>query len=134
MAQRKKEHFDGKSLRRMRKARNLTQEQVGVEVDVTQQSIKQWENGKTTPSAKNTEKLCELFGVPYWEFLTKEAEWAYENFVVSAWRGMDSPTGKQREQTEHLLKVAEKLNALPLDVEDDDDETSPVDLMEADDE
>lgn len=106
----------------------MTQSQVATEIGVTEWTVGQWENTGRVPSDANIKKLCALFNVPYWDFLTDETQWAYEHFVVSALRGGNAPDKEQREQSEHLLKIAEKLNALPIIDKDDEEDEDENDI------
>ena len=71
-----------------------------------------------------------LFDVPYWDFLTNETQWAYEHFIVSALRGGHAPDKEEREQSEHLLKIAEKLNALPITDKDEDEDENDIGITD----
>jgi transcriptional regulator with XRE-family HTH domain len=57
------EQLVGPSLRALRKERGLTQAQLGTEVGVTGSAVGQWEQGRTTPSWQQLQKLAEFFGV-----------------------------------------------------------------------
>lgn len=53
----------GKNVRKYRKLRGLSQEQLAEKVDVAMKTVSQWENGKTFIEHKNLQKLCEVLGV-----------------------------------------------------------------------
>ncbi|MCI8331386.1 MAG: helix-turn-helix transcriptional regulator [Clostridiales bacterium] len=47
----------------LRKARSLTQEQLGKQLGVTGQAISKWENAESMPDIMQLPRLCEIFGV-----------------------------------------------------------------------
>ena len=50
-------------IRRLRKERGYSQEQMARKLHVTQGAVSQWENGVTTPSADQIAALADLFGI-----------------------------------------------------------------------
>ncbi len=48
----------GQRIRALREAQDLSQEQLGKMVEVSFQSVQQWESGKTTPRASRLRKLA----------------------------------------------------------------------------
>lgn len=61
-----------KNLRRLRKEKSLTQEQVADALHLTRQAISNWENDKTQPDLSSLEALAEFFGVEIEELLYGE--------------------------------------------------------------
>ena len=53
----------GKKLQRSRIDAGLTQEQAAEALDVTRQTVSNWENGKTYPDIKNIIDISELYHV-----------------------------------------------------------------------
>ena len=43
----------------------MTQQQVADSLDVSVSTIKNWENGKTSPKVDMAMKLCALYGIEY---------------------------------------------------------------------
>lgn len=62
----------GENLVRLRKLRGLSQQEVAEELDVTRQSISQWEAGRTFPSMQKQIALSQLYGVPLEELYPEE--------------------------------------------------------------
>jgi len=56
-----------KQLNRLKRERNLTQEDIARKAGVTQQTISNWIN-KRYPSLENIENLCNALGMEVWEF------------------------------------------------------------------
>jgi len=54
----------GDRLRRTRKALGLTQEEVGLRVDVSKQTVSNWENGHDVPSFHALTRLVEKLNAP----------------------------------------------------------------------
>ena len=53
----------GQIIRRLRKERNLTQEELAQQLNVTFQAISRWENGTALPDAQNILQISKLFNV-----------------------------------------------------------------------
>lgn len=53
----------GKQLRDARKRAGLTQAELGAKVGISGSAVGQWEQGKTTPSWKQAQKVAEVLGV-----------------------------------------------------------------------
>lgn len=62
----------GENLTRLRKLRGLSQREVAEELNVTRQSISQWEAGRVFPSIQNQIALSRLYGVPLDELYPEE--------------------------------------------------------------
>ena len=59
----------GERIKRIRKARGMSQERVAKALSVTQGAVSQWENGITEPSSTLIYPLAQLFGVTAEELL-----------------------------------------------------------------
>lgn len=57
----------------LRKSRELTQEQLAEQLNVSRQSISKWESGDSDPSTSNLFALAKLYGISAEELL-KEVE------------------------------------------------------------
>lgn len=62
----------GQFLAELRKERNLTQEQLGEKIGVTNKTVSRWEKGNYLPPAQMLKALSELYGVSINELLTGE--------------------------------------------------------------
>jgi len=51
----------GKNLQKLRKSRNLSQEQLAEELNVTRQSVSKWESGSSVPDMEKLATICRLF-------------------------------------------------------------------------
>lgn len=49
-------------IRKMRKARNMTQEALAAALGVTQGCVNHWETGRARPSVDNLKAMAKLFG------------------------------------------------------------------------
>jgi transcriptional regulator with XRE-family HTH domain len=60
--------FIKEKVKRQRERLNLSQAELGEKVGLKQRGISYWENGLSTPSIEQVEKLSEIFEVPivYW--------------------------------------------------------------------
>ncbi len=61
-----------KNLRRLRKAKHLTQEQLAEELHITRQAISNWENNKTQPDIASLARISEIFEVEIEELIYGE--------------------------------------------------------------
>ena len=62
----------GKFISECRKEKQLTQEQLAVQVGVTSKSISKWENGNCLPDASKYKTLCEILGITVNELFSGE--------------------------------------------------------------
>ena len=67
-------------LRSLRKQRNMSQEELADQLDISRQSISKWESGLSMPDLENVIKLSELFEVTLdylWNAWTSDSEFNY---------------------------------------------------------
>lgn len=60
----------GKFLAQLRKERNMTQEQLGEKLGVTNKTVSRWENGNYLPTVEMLQGLSELYGITINEILS----------------------------------------------------------------
>jgi transcriptional regulator with XRE-family HTH domain len=53
----------GQIIRRLRKERNLTQEELAEQLNITYQAVSRWENGTGMPDISQVVPLANVFGV-----------------------------------------------------------------------
>ena len=63
----------GEKLKKLRKARGLSQEQLADELQVSRQAISKWELGESTPDTDNLVALSDYFGVSI-DYLLRDKE------------------------------------------------------------
>lgn len=51
------------TLKELRSERGMTQKQLALEINMSQQAVAKWETGKAEPSYEMTMRLADLFGV-----------------------------------------------------------------------
>ena len=64
----------GNKILQLRKKSGLSQEQLGEKVEVTRQTISNWELGETTPNPEQLKKLSKAFNVSIDEILDNESK------------------------------------------------------------
>lgn len=64
----------GKKIERLRKENKITQEELAASLDVSRQSVSQWEQDISTPKSDKLRALCEFFNVKPDYFLFEEEE------------------------------------------------------------
>lgn len=62
----------GKFISECRKEKQLTQEQLAVQLGVTSKSISKWENGNCLPDVSKYKSLCEILGITVNELFSGE--------------------------------------------------------------
>ena len=62
----------GEKLFELRKAKNLTQDEVAEKLNVTRQTVSKWETNQSTPDFDKIAPLCELYGISANELLMVE--------------------------------------------------------------
>ena len=60
----------GERLFELRKAKNLTQDDMAEKLNVTRQTVSKWETNQSTPDFDKIIPLCELFEIGVEELLT----------------------------------------------------------------
>jgi AbrB family looped-hinge helix DNA binding protein len=51
------------NLKKLRKSRRYTQEEIAYKIGVSRQAVAKWENGETIPDISNCSALAELYGI-----------------------------------------------------------------------
>lgn len=74
----------GNRIKKLRKARGLSQEELGFELGVSRQTVLKWENNVMRPNAVSLKMLCEFFNVSMDAILSDESEVACEEVVSSS--------------------------------------------------
>ena len=105
----------GKFISECRKEKQLTQEQLAVQLGVTSKSISKWENGNCLPDASKYKSLCEILGITVNELfsgerLSSETENEAKDYLVDllASRIYDEDCGVSYEEFKNaLLKMSE---------------------------
>lgn len=69
----------GEKLFKLRKSKNLTQDEVAEKLEVTRQTISKWETNQSTPDFDKIVPLCNLYGITPNELLTGEEQVEKEN-------------------------------------------------------
>lgn len=64
----------GEKLYELRRTKNLSQENVAEQLNVTRQTISKWETNQSTPDFDKIVPLCELYGITPNELLTGEKQ------------------------------------------------------------
>lgn len=68
----------GEKLFELRKAKNLSQEEVADKLNVTRQTVSKWETNQSMPDLDKVVPLCELFGISTEELLTDKISEDYQ--------------------------------------------------------
>ena len=112
------EDFKGKRIRRLRRARGLTQQALADATGglVTKQSISKYERGKSQPSPGVLRKLAEVFGVKtadlFREPPAEVAFEAYRKFARLGKRKQEEIESRIRERLEARLRLQDRLGEL----------------------
>ena len=85
----------GEKIYELRKKKGLSQEQLGEEVNVTRQTISNWELGETSPNPEQLKKLSTVLNVSIDELLDNDLE----NQILSKVKVTE-------EQTEKIKKIS----------------------------
>ena len=85
----------GEKLYELRRTKNLSQENVAEQLNVTRQTISKWETNQSTPDFDKIVPLCELYGITPNELLTGEKPEEKNNNIE----------GKQKEIDKTLAEI-----------------------------
>ncbi len=72
----------GKSIKKQRTEKGLTQDQLAEKLHVTRQAVSNWETGKTQPDVETLSALAECFEIPVEELIYGKATGHQESKVV----------------------------------------------------
>ena len=61
----------GEKLIKLRKQKGMSQEQLGMQLGITRQSVSKWESGSTLPELSKLIAISEIFGVSV-DYLVKD--------------------------------------------------------------
>ena len=59
----------GKTIKKIREGKNITQEQLAEKLNVTRQAVSNWETGKTQPDIETIIKISEILEIPVEEII-----------------------------------------------------------------
>lgn len=107
----------GKYLAQLRKEQNLTQEQLGEQLGVTNKTISRWENGNYMPPVEMLQQLSALYGVSINEILSgrKLPEEEYKAAAEDNLRTvLHSSSFTKKEQFAYFKKKWEKEHAFSM--------------------
>lgn len=93
----------------IRKKQGLSQEELGMELQVSRQTISKWETGKSFPDISLIEPLCQILGISVSEFmLGKRIEPEhYQEETEKAWiASLDEPLLYKIQMIIYLLQIA----------------------------
>ncbi len=100
----------GENIRRLRRQRDITQEQLAERLGVTYQSVSRWENGNAYPDMELLPAISDIFSVSIDELLgipeaekEKRAQELCEEY--SRIQNMDFPKDKENERYERLAEI-----------------------------
>lgn len=74
----------GNKIKKLRKSRGLSQEELGFELGVSRQTVLKWENEAMRPNAASLKMLCDFFGVSTDAILSDEVMTVEEEVVAVA--------------------------------------------------
>lgn len=72
----------GKTIKKVRAEKGMTQEQLAERLHVTRQAVSNWEMGKTQPDVETLAAMAEVFGVPVEELIYGNAAHKESKVVI----------------------------------------------------
>lgn len=125
----------GKKIAELRLAKNMTQAQLGKELNVTAQAVSKWEKGASEPDLNTIKSICEIFGITADEFFggishkqnAEETETAEDEsaFTDAARLGENElcgektdgdDSGETDEQTKNLPVDKSEVKRVPIEI------------------
>ncbi|MCC0645761.1 MULTISPECIES: helix-turn-helix domain-containing protein [unclassified Clostridioides] len=91
----------GENLKRLRKERNLSQEQLAEMLNVSRQAISKWESNKTYPDIENLILLRNLFNVTLDDLIVNENKTEVEYTIVPSKLPTDNITDYDKNEEEN---------------------------------
>lgn len=71
----------GKSIRKLRESRNLTQEELGRIAGVSSMAVSQWENGRAVPRMGAIQRMADYFNIPKSEIMGDEPHEIFDGAI-----------------------------------------------------
>ena len=62
----------GKFISKLRKEKNMTQQELADKINVTDRAVSHWENGRSIPDISLFKPLCEIFNISINELISGE--------------------------------------------------------------
>ncbi|MGO0798855.1 helix-turn-helix domain-containing protein, partial [Clostridioides difficile] len=90
----------GENLKKLRKERNLSQEQLAEMLNVSRQAISKWESNKTYPDIENLVLLRNLFNVSLDYLIVNENKTEVEETIVPSKLPTDNITDYDKNEEE----------------------------------
>ncbi len=87
---------------KLRKAQNITQEQLAEKLGVSRQAVSRWEAGESTPDMLNLAGLCKYFGVSS-DYLINDDFNSDEDIPVVQQKNEELNTVKAKKKSGHLF-------------------------------
>lgn len=98
----------GRFLKELRKENNMTQEQLGEKIGVTNKTISRWETGNYMPPVENLKLLSDIYQVSINEILAGE-RLAQDNYIEAAEENITTALEKMEEKNKrfenHMLII-----------------------------
>lgn len=101
----------GDRIKKLRRQKKLSQQQLGKAIGVTREAVCQWEKGKTAPQGKRLEKLADVLGTTPGDLLFGEATKhlsTEETKLLEDWNILPIELQKDFANRIHILAVAIK--------------------------
>lgn len=70
------------NIKKFRKERGLTQEELAIRVNVVRQTVSKWEKGQSVPDAELLQKIAEVLEVTVSQLLGEEKEMEHRNAIA----------------------------------------------------
>lgn len=98
----------GKNIRRLRREANLTQEELGRELDVSPQAISRWENGSAYPDIEFLPTLAKYFGMTVDQLMGYDLRMGNEQ-VLSLSRAFAEEGKRETPDVERVLEIIREM-------------------------
>ena len=103
----------GRSIRKLRESRDLTQEQLGRIAGVSSMAVSQWENGRAVPRMGAIQRMADYFGIPKSEIMGDEPPDAvYEKMSADEYELLSLYRSMSNDMQRTLLETARNFAAL----------------------
>lgn len=98
------------NIKRARKAKGLSQEELAVKLNVVRQTVSKWENGSLHPNMKHQERLAEIFGMRIDDFYINLDTPVTQDYILS--QVLKETQKLDLEEQKYVLQVIRGLNKL----------------------
>lgn len=108
--------MNGSKIKKLLKSKNISQKELALELEVTQNTITNWIKGKSNPNIENIRKMAKFFNISVEEIQKEEKDTtniSYGNYSANGNNNIVNNNTKKEELPYITLAIIEELKNIP---------------------